>query len=176
MKRPQHDLTWHGIRRRWALPKEPNVIDEPIGIHHYKNPSAPLLSDTLESLSNNIINVGTQSFEFLTDREKQGSDSVLESSVPPILNIKHSDHYQDLSKVLPSCNMEMVRSGLRIIISQLAQLTQQVRRQQEEEDVSQDWKFVAMVIDRLCFIIHTASMLLFTGLTLISAPNFFKLR
>ncbi len=177
MKRPRYDLTWRAIRRRWAVPEEQsNPINGPMDNHHLKSPSAPLLNSVaFESLSNNVINVEQEPLQFGNEREKQSSDADLEFSSPSRQKIRHSNHYQDLLKISHTCDMEMIRSELRLIISQLETLTQHTRQQEEEEDESEDWKFVAMVIDRLCLVLFTASMVIFTGLTLFASPNFFKL-
>ncbi|CAF4297493.1 unnamed protein product, partial [Rotaria sordida] len=58
---------------------------------------------------------------------------------------------------------------LRIIISQLAILTNHFRQVDKHDDESQDWQFVAMVIDRLCLIIFAIVMILFTVLTFFNA-------
>ncbi len=177
LKRPKHDLTWRSIRRKWAFSKEQaNIINGSICNHHRKSPSAPLLSNTFESLTNNVINVDQESFQFINEREKQRSESVVEFSLPSISKIKHAAHHQDLSKVLHSCDIEMIRSELRIIISQLATLSNHTQRQEEFDDESQDWKFIAMVIDRLFLIIFIAIMILFNGFTLYSTPHFSKLQ
>ena len=63
-----------------------------------------------------------------------------------------------------------------MILSELKFMTDYVRREEEEDDVSQDWKFSAMVIDRLCLVLFTILTTIFSYLTLFSAPNFFKLR
>jgi hypothetical protein len=173
MKRPKHDLTWRAIRRRWASPtNERNCINKSNGNHYRKSPSKPLLRDGFESLSNNEININEEPSPFISDRKEQRSDSMLEL---PLSKIQRSRHYPDLSRVLQSCDTEMIRSELRVIISQLAFLANHTRRQEEHEDEAQDWKFVAMVIDRLCLIIFVIAMTLFTLLTLFSSPNFFKL-
>lgn len=178
MKRPRHDLTWRGIRRKWAIAKEqPNNINGSIGNHHSKSPSAPLLNNNkFELLSGNVINVDGQSFLSVNEPDMQRSESVVEFSLLPATKMQHSNHYQDLSKISHSCDMEMICSELRIIISQLATLTHHAQREEEHEDESQDWKFVAMVIDRLFLILFIIFMALFTGLTLLSAPNLLTLR
>lgn len=173
MKRPRHDLTWRGIRRRWAFPKEQaNHINGPIGNHQYKSPSAPLLNNNFELLSSNIINADQQSFLSMDDREKQRSQSVLDLLGPLVPQIRPSNHYQNLSNITHSFDVEMIRSELRIIISHLATLTRQAKQQEEHDDATEDWKFVAMVVDRLCLIIFAVCMVLFTLLTLFSTPRF----
>jgi nicotinic acetylcholine receptor len=63
-----------------------------------------------------------------------------------------------------------------MIMSEIKFLTDYVRKEEEEDDISQDWKFSAMVIDRLCLILFTIMTTIFSYVTLFSAPNFFKLR
>ncbi|CAF1413943.1 unnamed protein product, partial [Adineta steineri] len=58
----------------------------------------------------------------------------------------------------------------------LAILTHHTHHEEKLDNESQDWKFMAMVIDRLCLIFFTLSMALFTTLTLLSTPNFYKLQ
>ena len=149
MKRPRYDLTLNGIRRRWALPKE--EVNESIDNRHYKSPSAPLLNNTFKVSSNNVINIDRQS-------------------------LRSDNNDQNLSRRSCICDIEIIRCELRVINSHLAILAHQTRQEEEDNDVSQDWRFVAMVVDRLCLILFTISMALFTVLTVFSTPNFFKLR
>jgi nicotinic acetylcholine receptor len=72
--------------------------------------------------------------------------------------------------------MRVFRSEMRTIITELQFLTDHVKQEEEEDDVSQDWKFSAMVIDRLCLVLFTLMTTIFSYVTLFSAPNFFKLR
>ncbi|CAF3237329.1 unnamed protein product [Rotaria sp. Silwood2] len=163
MKRPNHDLSWRAIRRRWASPKqESNNINESIGNDQSKIPSEPLLNNTFELLSSNAMNIDRKPLESLENREKQRSDSLLENVVPSTTKTHHSQHYQNTLKELSTCDTEMVCSKLRMIISQLAILTDHSRQQEKEDDESQEWKFVARVIDRLCLVISTVSMIVFT--------------
>ncbi|CAF3859755.1 unnamed protein product [Rotaria sp. Silwood1] len=164
MKRPNHDLSWRAIRRQWAfLKQEPNNIKALIGNNHSKIPSEPLLHKTFELLPNNIIDIEKESLEFQENQQKQRSDVLLEFSVPRVTKI-----HRNVSKELHTCDMEMVRSELRIIISQLTVLTNHFRRQEEHDDETQDWKFIAMVIDRLCLIIFSIVMFVFTTLTFLN--------
>ena len=177
MQRPRYELTWDGIRRRWDVPREQaNSINGSIANYPHKSPSVPLLDNTFEPLSTDITNINRQSFQSFDEREQQRSKSVMDFSIPPMAKLRPTNNYLNLSRVSHSCDIEMMQSELRVIISQLTTLTRQARRQEENDDVSQDWKFVAMVVDRLCLILFTISMALFTALTLFSTPNFFKLR
>ena len=170
MKRPGYDLTWEGIRRRWASSqRQTNSTNESILNEHYKSFSVSSLD---------VININPQSSSFIVEQEQQRSNSAIEfciSLLPKIQSVNYH-HHHNLSRESHSCEIEMIRSELRTIISHLATLTQQVRQQEELDAISQDWKFAAMIIDRLCLILFSASMALFTALTLLSTPNFFKLQ
>ncbi|CAF2616454.1 unnamed protein product [Rotaria sp. Silwood2] len=163
MKRPRHDLSWRGIRRRWASPKqESNNINGLIDNHHSTIPSEPLLNNTFELSSTNVINVDKEPLEFLDNRKKQSSNSLLEFAVPPATEIHGSRHHQNTSNELCTFDRGMTRSELRVITSQLAILVNYSRQKEKDDDESQDWQFVAMVIDRLCLIVFAITMLLFT--------------
>lgn len=64
---------------------------------------------------------------------------------------------------------DQIRCEIRKIVSHLAFLTDETIRDKEHCEESNDWKFAAMVLDRLCFILFTVSVILFTSLTLLSA-------
>ncbi|CAF1423376.1 unnamed protein product [Rotaria sordida] len=155
MKRPNHDLSWRAIRHRWTFSKqESNNINGSIDNHHHsKISSEPLLNNTFELLSTNVINVDKETLEF---------------AVSSATEIHGSRHHQNTSNELYTCNMEMIRSELRIIISQLAILINYFQQKEKDANESQDWQFVAMVIDRLCLVIFTVIMLLFTALTFLN--------
>ncbi|CAF1443607.1 unnamed protein product [Adineta steineri] len=178
MKRPRHDLSWKAIRRRWGPSKqESNTINNSTSNHRYKSPSAPLLSNVFESLPNNVIDVNRQSFQLIEDPNKERSESPIKySSTSNSNKIPRSYRQQDLSREVHLFDTEMIRSELRVIISHLAILTHHTHHEEKLDNESQDWKFMAMVIDRLCLIFFTLSMALFTTLTLLSTPNFYKLQ
>lgn len=47
----------------------------------------------------------------------------------------------------------------------------QLRKEDEESEVARDWKFAAMVVDRLCLIIFTFFTIVATIAVLFSAPH-----
>jgi nicotinic acetylcholine receptor len=123
---------------------------------HQNNPirSTLLLENTSKSLLANITNIDDQLLN-------------------PVMNhVKHSLSHPSNDY----CDMNLYRSDIRMILSELKFVTDYVRKEEEEDDISQDWKFSAMVIDRLCLILFTIMTTIFSYLTLFSAPNFFKLR
>ncbi|CAF1364343.1 unnamed protein product [Rotaria sp. Silwood1] len=154
MNRPNHDLTWHSIRRRWASSQqESNTINGSMNYHHFKIPSEPLLNNSLELLSTNDINIDKKPLEF---------------AVPPATEIHGSRYQQNASNELYTCDTEMNRSELRFIISQLAILVNYSQQKEKDDNESQDWQFVSMVMDRLCLVVFAIIMLLFTALTFLN--------
>lgn len=179
MKHPRYNLTWPAIRRRWASPKQQMINvngNGSIGNHHSKSHSIPLLHHNTESIANNTINIIRHSCPSIEEQDKLRSDSVLDLTVIPLSTIRSSNYYENLSKASQLGNMDLICSELRTIILHLSTLTRHAQREEEHDIISQDWKFVAMVVDRLCLILFTIAMALFTGLTLFSTPNFFKLK
>ncbi|CAF1146683.1 unnamed protein product [Rotaria sp. Silwood1] len=165
MKRPDHDLSWHAISRRWTSSKEESDnIHESIGIHQSKIPSESLFNNKFDLLSSNVINVHKEPLVFL---EKQHSDSILESAVPPATKTHDYGYHQNTSNELYICDMDTTCSELRVIISQLAILINYSRKKEKDENESQDWQFAAMVIDRLCLLLFSIIMFLFTAFTLL---------
>ncbi|CAF3692689.1 unnamed protein product [Rotaria sordida] len=152
MKRPNHDLSWNAIGRRWASPKqEPNNINRSIDNHHSKISSESSLNNIFELLSTNVISVDKRPLEF---------------SASPVMKTHGSRHHQNTSNESYTCDMEMIRCELRVIISQLAILINYSRQKEKDNNESQDWQFVSMVLDRLCLVIFAIIMLLFTARTL----------
>lgn len=177
MRRPRHDLTWRGIRRRWASSEtDANAINGSAGTTYYKSPSAPLLNDVFESLPNSVINIDQRTPSSVTGSDKQRSDVFVEVDLPPSGKQLRSRPEADLPRREHSFEMELLNSELRMIRSHLAILSHHTRRDEQLDDESQDWRFMGMVIDRLCLILFTSGMALFTGLTLLSTPDFYRLQ
>jgi len=121
--------------------------------YHQHNPisSTPLLENSSKSLLANITNIDDQSYIRTNNK-----------LLIPVIN--------------DNCDMNFSRSDIRMIMSELKFVTDYVRKEEEEDDISQDWKFSAMVVDRLCLVLFTIMTTAFSYVTLFSAPNFFKFR
>lgn len=65
-------------------------------------------------------------------------------------------------------------TGLRDILKELQFLTEKVKRDEQFEDDCNDWKFAAMVIDRLCLWLFTIFTTVSTCAILFSAPHLFS--
>jgi hypothetical protein len=63
---------------------------------------------------------------------------------------------------------------LNMILKELQILTKRLLDDEIDEEIAIDWKFTAMVIDRLCFLIFLAANLISTALILFTAKNFWR--
>jgi hypothetical protein len=175
MNRPEHDLTWRAIRQKHnrTLERQNSTTSS----HKYPPPT-PLLAQSSRSLLANVTGIDEHTYV--------NTSSVLPVSVmnhiiprlPPKCKNPHHHHHHhhDQNEVLLPRDMRVFRNEMRTIISELRSLTDHVKKEEGEDDTSQDWKFSAMVIDRLCLVVFTVMTSIFSYVTLLSAPNFFKLR
>ena len=60
---------------------------------------------------------------------------------------------------------------LTLILKELRVITEKIRSDDEADNMRCDWKFAAMVLDRLCLIIFTLFTVIATVLLLVSAPH-----
>ena len=60
---------------------------------------------------------------------------------------------------------------LSMILKELRVITDKLRKEDEAAEVTNDWKFAAMVVDRLCLIIFTLFTVIATIAVLFSAPH-----
>ena len=170
MTRPGHDLSWRAIRQRHTrtMERQNSAISVP------KTPPTPLLVDSSKSLLANVANLEDQSYANTSNTLPITITNHIIPRQP--LKCKNPHHHHDPNDVLLPRDMRVFRSEMRTIISELRFLTDHVKKEEEEDDISQDWRFSAMVIDRLCLILFTLLTTTFSYITLFSAPNFFSLR
>lgn len=60
---------------------------------------------------------------------------------------------------------------LMLILKELRVITEKIRKDEEASDITNDWKFAAMVVDRLCLILFTCFTVIATIAVLFSAPH-----
>ena len=91
-------------------------------------------------------------------------------------NLSHAESFADN---LLSCNKSELNAYKKIIgsiLKELHKLTQKIKDDDEDESKELNWKFAAMVLDRLCMIFFIVSTVVCTVGILLTSPNFFKLR
>ncbi|ETN67616.1 giant fiber A [Anopheles darlingi] len=72
-----------------------------------------------------------------------------------------------------TCLSSSAEYELALILKELRYITdQQLRKEDESGEVTREWKFAAMVVDRLCLIIFTLFTIIATLAVLFSAPHF----
>ncbi|XP_046663069.1 neuronal acetylcholine receptor subunit alpha-7-like [Homalodisca vitripennis] len=77
--------------------------------------------------------------------------------------------HEDGGGVLHSCLGP--HRELTLILKELRVITDKLRKEDEAAEVTNDWKFAAMVVDRLCLIIFTLFTVIATIAVLFSAPH-----
>ncbi|XP_034129040.1 neuronal acetylcholine receptor subunit alpha-7 [Drosophila guanche] len=70
-----------------------------------------------------------------------------------------------------TCIKSSTEYELGLILKEIRFITDQLRKDDESNDIANDWKFAAMVVDRLCLIIFTMFTILATIAVLLSAPH-----
>ena len=70
----------------------------------------------------------------------------------------------------------VLRKCLNLILKELKVLTQKLKDDEEDENKELNWKFAAMVIDRLCMVIFTVATVVSTIGILLTSKNFFKFK
>ncbi|XP_070491861.1 neuronal acetylcholine receptor subunit alpha-7 [Chironomus tepperi] len=71
-----------------------------------------------------------------------------------------------------TCLSSSAEYELALILKELRVITDALRSEDEKSEITKDWKFAAMVVDRLCLIIFTLFTIISTVAVLFSAPNF----
>lgn len=97
----------------------------------------------------------------------------------PSHQISHTPHHHPHPQDAPAPQVETMlqnacfcaRYELVLILKEIKIITTQLKNEDESTKVSNDWKFAAMVIDRLCLIIFTLFTIIATITVLLSAPH-----
>ena len=69
-----------------------------------------------------------------------------------------------------------LRKNLHAILKELRLMTKKIKDDGEDEEKELNWKFAAMVIDRLCMWIFAIATFFSTTLILLTSKNFFKFK
>jgi len=77
----------------------------------------------------------------------------------------------DISKKSPKSQLSGLHRELGAILKEIKVITDKIRDEDESSNIEADWKFAAMVIDRLCLIFFTLFTAIATFVTLAVAPH-----
>ncbi|XP_045112725.1 acetylcholine receptor subunit alpha-type acr-16-like isoform X6 [Portunus trituberculatus] len=86
------------------------------------------------------------------------------------IRVPHGGHSVDDSHLVHTCMSSCTRE-LNLILKEIRIITDKMRKEDEESEVKNDWRFAAMVLDRLCLIIFTLFTITATVAVLLSAPH-----
>ena len=96
------------------------------------------------------------------------------SRVPGLTPVPSTER-DDTSSVTPqppaTTNSSSVPRELSMILKELKVVMDKIREDEEAATVVGDWKFAAMVLDRLCLITFTVFTIIATLAVLAAAPN-----
>ena len=105
----------------------------------------------IDSFPNNVYNMQNRMEEpDISAYNTQISDSPTEATCPHVNN---------------------AMKDLTPIVRELRFITNRMRREDELQEIINEWKFAAMVIDRLCLILFTSFAVISTAVCLLSAPH-----
>jgi hypothetical protein len=113
-----------------------------------------------ENLTNNLANY--QQNTVYLKREPTNHPATCENCGDTLNNCK-SDSYP-------------FKKNLHAILKELRQLTKKIKDDDEDGEKELNWKFAAMVIDRLCMWIFTVATVVSTAGILLTSKNFFKFK
>lgn len=71
-------------------------------------------------------------------------------------------------------DINSVRKNLSSILKEIRLITQKLKDDEEDEAKSLNWKFAAMVIDRLCLVVFSFATIFSTIFILFTSKNIFK--
>ncbi|KAK8753595.1 hypothetical protein OTU49_000510, partial [Cherax quadricarinatus] len=86
------------------------------------------------------------------------------------IRVPHGGHSVDDSHLVHTCMSSCTRE-LNLILKEIRVITDKMRKEDEDGEVKNDWRFAAMVVDRLCLIIFTLFTITATVAVLLSAPH-----
>ena len=81
--------------------------------------------------------------------------------------MSHIPGIKDESTILT----HLLHRDLGLILKEIKVITDKIRDDEESSSIEGDWKFAAMVIDRLCLIVYTIFTILATIAVLWTAPH-----
>ena len=69
--------------------------------------------------------------------------------------------------------MHPLHRELCLILKEIKVITDKIKDDDESSAIESDWKFAAMVLDRLCLIVYTVFTIVATVAMLMTAPHVF---
>lgn len=156
------------------------VLNDDFGILNIKEGSELAFKYSNAIKSNNNQSYGfrnSNSNNFIRNRSAEGY-KISEKDLSVLNKNKNSNalQFSPLNKLIAPSEINMLKKDVHVILKELRSITKRLQDGDDEDDKSLDWKFAAMVLDKLCLYVFGILLISSTCVILFTSPNFFKLR
>lgn len=120
-----------------------------------------------------------QKMKTMRDIKERSSKSLLANVLDMDDDIRVSSSYlrMDAAAAVATSSADMsspcalAQRDLQAILREIRFVTSRMKKAEEDAEVVADWKFAAMVVDRMCLIVFTSFTIIATVAVLLSAPH-----
>ncbi|XP_035702527.1 neuronal acetylcholine receptor subunit alpha-7 [Folsomia candida] len=112
-----------------------------------------------------------QKMKGFKDIKERSSKSLLANVLDMDDDIRMSSSYLRMETSDMSSPCALAQRDLQGILREIRFITARMRKSEEDAEVVGDWKFAAMVVDRMCLIVFTTFTVVATIAVLLSAPR-----
>lgn len=116
-----------------------------------------------------VILIVREIFAALKDIKERSSKSLLANVLDMDDDIRMSSSYLRMESADMSSPCALAQRDLQGILREIRFITARMRKSEDDAEVVGDWKFAAMVVDRMCLIVFTS----FTIIATVSGLNLF---
>jgi nicotinic acetylcholine receptor, invertebrate len=104
------------------------------------------------------------------------NDSEPKNLLDNVQDVNNDFDQQKIHKIFSENRNEMylLKFAIESVLKELKSITQKLRDDQLEEEESLDWKFAAMVIDRICMYFFAIATFFSTSIILLTSPNLYR--
>lgn len=129
-----------------------------------------------KSLLANVLDINDDYFNKNNNKFKSRGNNIYNDGYPPNAkpSFKHSQDSNQSSDEDYSHDTNPIKRNLGAILKELKVLTQKIEDDDADDEKVLNWKFAAMVVDRLCMILFSLATFLCTFFILLTSKNFFK--
>lgn len=111
----------------------------------------------------------------LKDIKERSSKSLLANVLDMDDDIRMSSSYLRMDQAPPpsdsTSSCALAQKDLQAILRELRFITSRMKKAEEDAEIVGDWKFAAMVVDRICLFVFTSFTIIATIAVLFSAPH-----
>jgi len=144
----------------------------PVGPNYKGTRPNDITESSSKSLLANVLDINDDYFNKNSSRFKSKSNG--DTYVPHTKPVPPSFKAPDIDEEDYANDANPIKRNLGAILKELKTMTQKIEDDDADEEKILNWKFAAMVIDRLCMVIFSIATFLSTVLILLTSENFFK--